>query len=380
MRLLYVSFEAIEPNRAAHTHVTGLIGGLERRGWQIELVAEQEGPRGRQMWRYLRVNLRAIGALSRVDAVYIRSHFAAWPLAQAARLTRSPVFQEINGVPDDVVITYGALRRFRSLLRWLYRLQFRRATRLFVVTDGLARYFRTFAGHDQISVAPNGVDPALFRREETPRPTAAPAGDYALFYGDLARWHGLDLLLAAARDPAWPAQLRLLVIGRGSAAASLDIPADLGDRVRWLDRMPQRELPPFIRHARIGFAPITDPGGRSRTGVIPLKLIEMMACAAPVIVTDLPGQADLVREAGCGIVVPTDDAHALAVAAATLAGSADAAAMGAAGARWSRPDTRGRRSESRSTRRSLKRSNAERLTVQRGAGRPTRSTAHQRRR
>ncbi len=218
MRLLYVSFEAMEPNRAAHTHVTGLIGGLERRGWQIELVAEQEGPRGRQMRRYLRVNLRAIGALSRVDAVYIRSHFAAWPLAQAARLTRSPVFQEINGVPDDVVITYGALRRFRSLLRWLYRSQFRRATRLFVVTDGLARYFRTFAGHDRISVAPNGVDPALFRREETPRPTAAPAGDYALFYGDLARWHGLDLLLAAARDPAWPAQLRLLVIGRGSAA------------------------------------------------------------------------------------------------------------------------------------------------------------------
>jgi glycosyltransferase involved in cell wall biosynthesis len=332
MRLLYVSFEAMEPGRAAHTHVTGLIGGLERCGWRVELVAEQEGrPRGRQLWRYFRVNFRAIVALRRVDAVYVRSHFAAWPLAQAARLTRSPVFQEINGVPDDVVITFGALRRLRSLLRWLYRSQFRRATRLFVVTDGLARYFRAFAGHDRISVTPNGVDPALFRIDETPRPAAAPAGDYALFYGDLARWHGLDLMLAAARDPAWPAQLRLLVIGRGSAADSLDIPADLGDRVLWLDRMPQRELPPFIRHARMGLAPITDPGGRSRTGVIPLKLIEMMACAAPVIVTDLPGQADLVREAGCGVVIPTDDAHALALAVAALARSADAAAIGRRG-------------------------------------------------
>jgi glycosyltransferase involved in cell wall biosynthesis len=122
-----------------------------------------------------------------------------------------------------------------------------------------------------------------------------------------------------------------LVIGRGSAADSLDIPADLVDRVLWLDRMPQRELPPFIRNARMGFAPITDPGGRSRTGVIPLKLIEMMACAAPVIVTDLPGQADLVREAGCGVVIPTDDAHALALAVAALARSADAAAIGRRG-------------------------------------------------
>jgi glycosyltransferase involved in cell wall biosynthesis len=263
--------------------------------------------------------------------VYIRSHFAAWPLAQAARVMRSPVFQEINGVPDDVVITYDALRRLRWLLRWLYRSQFRHATRLFVVTDGLARYFRAFAGHDRISVTPNGVDPARFRVSGAPRPIAAPAGDYALFYGDLARWHGLDLMLAAARDPAWPARLRLLVIGRGSAANSLDIPADLRDRVLWLDRVPQRELPPFILHAQMGFAPITDPGGRSRTGVIPLKLIEMMACAAPVIVTDLPGQADLVRDANCGVVVPTDDAHALAVAAAALAGSAEAAAMGRRG-------------------------------------------------
>lgn len=331
MRLLYVSFEAMEPDRAAHTHVTGLIGGLERCGWRVELIAGRQGRRERRLWRYLRINLRAIIALSRVDAVYIRSHFAAWPLAQAARLTHSPVFQEINGVPDDVVITYGALRRFASLLRWLYRSQFRHAARLFVVTEGLARYFRAFAGHDRISVTPNGVDPAVFRPGATPRPAAAPAGEYALFYGDLARWHGLDLMLAAARDPAWPERVRLLVIGRGSAANSLDIPGDLGDRVQWLDRMPQRELPPFILHARMGFAPITDPGGRSRTGVIPLKLIEMMACAAPVIVTDLPGQADLVREAGCGVVVPTDDPHALAAAVATLAGSADAAAMGRRG-------------------------------------------------
>jgi glycosyltransferase involved in cell wall biosynthesis len=335
-RLLYVSFEAMDPDRAAYTHVTGLIGGLERCGWNVKLVAAPEtrlrgGGSARRLWRYLQVNLRAIMALGRADALYVRSHFAGWLLAQAARLLGAPTFQEINGVPDDVVITYRAMRPFRPLLRWFYRSQFRCATRLFVVTDGLADYFRAFAGHERISVTPNGVDPAMFGAGDALRPAAAPAGEYALFYGDLARWHGLDLMLAAARDAAWPAHLRLLVIGRGSAADSLKIPADLSSRIVWLDRMPQRALRPFIVHARMGLAPITDPGGRSRTGVIPLKVIEMMACAAPVIVTDLPGQADLVREAACGIVIPTDDAHAMALAVAALASSPDAAAMGRRG-------------------------------------------------
>ena len=326
----------MDPDRAAHTHVTGLIGALDRRGWRVRLVAAPAsglpgGGPARRLWRYLRVSAQAIAALPRADVLYVRSHPAAWPLARIARLMRTPVFHEINGVPDDVVITYGALRRFRPLLRWLYRSQFRRARRLFVVTEGLARYISVFAGHDRISVTPNGVDPAVFRVGEASRPDAAPAGEYALFYGDLARWHGLDLMLDAARDPAWPVDLSLLVIGRGSAADSLDIPADLRGRVVWLNRMPQRELRRFIGHARMGLAPITDPGGRSRTGVIPLKLIEMMACATPVIVTDLPGQADLVREAACGLVVPIDDPHAMALAVAALGGSTDAAAMGLRG-------------------------------------------------
>ena len=54
-------------------------------------------------------------------------------------------------------------------------------------------------------------------------------------------------------------------------------------------------------------------------------------------VTDLPGQAEVVRAGACGIVIPCDDAAALARAVAQLAaGPAAAREMGRRGAEFVR--------------------------------------------
>ena len=87
-----------------------------------------------------------------------------------------------------------------------------------------------------------------------------------------------------------------------------------------------------LRGALAALCVISDPDGRSSTGVAPLKLFEAMAAGAAVIVSDLPFQADLVRETRCGIVVPPDDPPALARAVADCAAQpAEAAAMGRRG-------------------------------------------------
>jgi len=44
----------------------------------------------------------------------------------------------------------------------------------------------------------------------------------------------------------------------------------------------------------------------------------MLACGLPVVVTDFPGQAELVRSLDAGLVVPSDDPAALAQAVAAL--------------------------------------------------------------
>jgi glycosyltransferase involved in cell wall biosynthesis len=65
--------------------------------------------------------------------------------------------------------------------------------------------------------------------------------------------------------------------------------------------------------------PTTNPLGRASTGMNPLKLFETLACGIPAIVTALPGQRELVTDGRCGLVVPCEDAAALARAVGTLA-------------------------------------------------------------
>ena len=140
LRLLYVNFETLDPDRAIHTHVYGLVEALRRQGWQIDLIAEaSRRSRGlglvRQFWRYARLNLRAFAALRSCDGVYMRAHFAGYPLAVVAKWANVPVFQEVNGVPDEITVTYPGMRRFLPLFRALYRRQFVSASHLFAGPD-----------------------------------------------------------------------------------------------------------------------------------------------------------------------------------------------------------------------------------------------------
>jgi glycosyltransferase involved in cell wall biosynthesis len=141
-------------------------------------------------------------------------------------------------------------------------------------------------------------------------------------------------MLDAARSPAWPRGVDLVIAGPivdESLRAQFERPPG---NVVWLGGRRQKELPELIRGAVAALVPISDPEGRSSRGVMPLKMFEALACGTPVIVSDLRGQAELVRDVGCGLVVPVGDAEALARAVAALAADpALAAEFGGRGAR-----------------------------------------------
>lgn len=332
--ITFVSFEELSPGRAVTTHICGLAAGLIAEGWQVRIVAESSDSAKAvsiliRIWRYLRVTVRSIRCLVSRDVLLVRSHPAMLPILVYGRLIGCLAVVEINGLPKDVAVTYRLSHQVAFLMRKITRLGWRTATHIVAVTHGLAECIAAEVGSVPVSYVPNGVDTAFFCPGTTARPDAGYR--YALFYGDIAAWHGIDDLLAATRSSYWPEAVRLVVIGRGSAMERLDVPADLVDRVMWFDRMPSSSLLPYICHAEVGLVPITNPSGRSSNGVLPLKLLEMMACARPVVVTDLPGQSELVREADCGLVVPVGRPDRLAAAVAELSQSEDAARMGLRG-------------------------------------------------
>lgn len=333
-RLAYLSLETPRAGQASHTHVNAMIAALERRGWQVDrFFADRSGASGgasfaARLLSHLTIQARLLARCRSYDAVFVRGHCMAAPVALLLRLMGKRVVHEINGTSRDIAVTYPRLKPLLPVFAFLDRIQHRTASHLLAVTDALADWARAEAGHGRVTTVTNAADTGLFAPDG---PRADLGGPYAVFVGGLVKWHGLATMLAAVNHPVWPEGVRLVIAGDGVEAPAVRAAASA--RLIYLGRREQADLPELYRGALASLVPIENPGGRSDHGVMPLKLFESMACGVPVIVSDLKGQADLVRQTGCGLVVPPGDPAALAGAVAMLATVPDMARqMGARGA------------------------------------------------
>jgi len=101
--------------------------------------------------------------------------------------------------------------------------------------------------------------------------------------------------------------------------------------VRFLGTVPYPEVPSYLEGAAVGWLP-RDPAARNNLLAWPNKLVEYMAAGLPIVASDLPTQSRVIREVGCGLVVPAMDpeAHAEAICY-LLEHPEEAAAMGRRG-------------------------------------------------
>lgn len=332
-RLAYFALDVPHRGQASHIHINEVVSNLRRLGWQIDLFAPEPAGDGRprrpfeRVFVYSNVALRMLFRLHRYDVLYVRAHPLAWPVTFWARTLRRVIAQEINGVELDVIVSHPWLTPSRRFVRWLYRSQYQMSDRLFPVTKELAQWLAGALPNDRITVIANGANTDLFR------PIKRDGRPFVAFFGGLTGWHGVDLMLEAVRHSRWPAGVTLMIIGAGAQEQAVEQAVRSGLPVRWLGYRPHEQIPDLIAGAIAGLLPITNPRGRSSTGVSPLKMYETLACGIPVIATDLPGQAEVIRAGKCGLVVPCDDPGALAAAVERLASDPNAAReMGLRGA------------------------------------------------
>lgn len=317
-------------------HVHEIAENLRRRGWHVDIYApEFRSGRPGLLLRlpvFLLLQLKLAAAFRPGDVIYVRAHMMAFFIAVFAWLRGAVIVHEVNGAYRDAFVAYPGLRSISVLLCWLQRWQYRRASHLIGVTEGLAAWLSVEAGHSRVSCVSNGANTALFN-PGIPPASAIPDGRYVIFSGGLAKWHGLEVMAAAVRDEAWPPGVRLLILGGENGPADLIESMEGAADIVLAGPVAYESVAGYLRGAVAGLVPITDPGGRSRTGLAPLKLFECLACGVPAIVSDLPGQSALVSEAECGLVVPPEDPGALARAVRWLADHPEAAqAMGRRGA------------------------------------------------
>jgi len=333
-RLAYLCMQATREGQASYAHVNEIIGGLRRRGVEVDLFEprRREGPQGlgAKAWGFLTVQLRLLVRLPDYDAVYIRGHFAAGLIIWAARLLRIPQVIEVNGPHEDMYTMYPWTRRIGALLRALTRHQHRIAQAIVTVTPQMAQWVKDDCGATHVHVVPNGANLDHFRPGV--RDPRAPAGPYAVFFGAFSPWQGIATMLAAVRHPDWPRDMKLLLAGDGTERPAVEAAAAADPRIVYVGVIPYRELGGFVAPAAAGLCVKDDRGTHAATGWSPLKLYEMMATGIPVVVTDLPGQFEVVEAARAGLVLPPGDPGALARAVAQLAADpGEAQAMGRRG-------------------------------------------------
>ncbi len=155
-----------------------------------------------------------------------------------------------------------------------------------------------------IHYIPTGVN---WQRFETARTNKTP-GANLVYVGNIVHWSGLEQTIRALpavinRHP----QVRLLIIGKALPAyeACLKTLVDsmnLQQYCRFLGSISNHRIPDILADGHIGLAnsrPVP-----FRQYACPLKVIEYMAAAMPVIATDDTEAGDMVRRFDCGLVIP----------------------------------------------------------------------------
>jgi len=244
----------------------------------------------------------------------------------------------------DAAVAMGALgrgtayRALKALESFCYGL----AWRITVPTEGLRDRLRAHprAGTAKVLLLPNGVDPRVFRPLPADDPEAeaalAPLGDRILFMyaGTVGHAQALDVLIdaaAAVRDDG----IGIVVIGDGPVRDDLVARSSaLGlDNVLFLPAVPADRVARYLAFARATIAPLR--GVPLFEATRPAKVFPSLACARPVVFCGRGEMARLIERRAAGVVVPPEDADALARTLRELRDRPEeAAAMGVRGREW----------------------------------------------
>ncbi len=270
-------------------------------------------------------SLAGLLSIDRPDVVYASSTplTVGIPGWLTAALRGRPFVFELRDLWPESAIVAGVLderstptRAASALARFLYR----RAALLVGVTRGICDgLVATGVPRGKVLFVPNGVDDWMVEAGDPPPPV--PRERFVVVYcGAHGRWNGLGQVLDAAAILARRgAAVDFEFIGDGDEKDALAArAADEGlDHVRFRGALPKRDAFEAIRAADASIVVTWDHPFQKM--VLANKIFDYLAAGRPVVVGAHGEMADLVREAGAGVVVPPEQPEALADAIAALA-------------------------------------------------------------
>jgi glycosyltransferase involved in cell wall biosynthesis len=149
----------------------------------------------------------------------------------------------------------------------------------------------------------------------------------AVYAGGLLEWKGVDLLIDAAR--ALPGVYFGIAGGMAADVRRLRARAGGLDNVRIDGFQPPARVPLYLAAADLAVVPNRSTSAISARHTSPLKIFEAMAAGVPMVASDLPSLRELLEHERDALLVPPDDAAALARGIERLVGDATLRALDA---------------------------------------------------
>ena len=255
-------------------------------------------------------------ARHRVAVIHAASnHVNALPALLAARQLGIPFQYEMRGLWELTRISrqpaYEGSQAYKQGLQ-LEALVARHADRLFVISEQLGNYVQSNWGVDPARIVslPNCIDPARI----TPAEAAQAEPNTIGYAGSLIGYEGLDTLMDAVDALARRgSDVRVNIVGDGEARGQLEAQVrrlGLADRIRFFGKMPPEAAREIV--SRCALVCIPRKPFKVCQIVPPIKLVEALAMAKPVIVPDLPVFRDELGNSGSGWFFRAGDAYDLA--------------------------------------------------------------------
>ncbi len=321
LRILHVG-KFYPPARGGMERVLQLLAEGERGRVDTRVLAASSGPRTVEE-TYRGVPVTRVARFGAVGTVALSPDFPR-------RLGRSRADVVVVHEPNPLgLLSYWLARPSGRLVvwfhsqviphRWFYRFYgpllrwgLRRADAIVVSSPRLMEHARELAPHrDKCVVIPFGIDPAPFAT--TPALQAAVLDARArygrpllLFVGRLVPYKGVDILLRALCG----LDAHAVIVGSGPLDGELRRLADalaVAQQAHFVGEVSDEELRALYHACDVLVLPSVAPN--EAFGVVQL---EAMACAKPIVSTDLPTGVPWVnRDGETGLVVPPGDAHAL---------------------------------------------------------------------
>lgn len=274
----------------------------------------------------------------RPDFIYERHTLFSSAGIDIARRIGCPRILEVNAPLAEEQKRFRGLR-LESIARRMEANSFEAADSIIAVSEAVGDYVQSLLTDDEqrVHIVPNGVDLRRFaagqlNREEVRSRLGVDAKTGIIgFVGSFKSWHGTDFLFEIYRSIAPMRNVHLLAVGDGPRWGELYgkvASSSCRDTVTLTGRVPHAEIPAWTAACDVVVAPYH---AAVDFYFSPLKVIEALACARPVVAPRIGQLVELIEDGRTGLLYQPDDAQDCTKAITTLLDDPERrVAMGAA--------------------------------------------------